>query len=167
MASRALPGTSAVEVLVAVMVCAAIAIPMLTLMQQERDTEQRSRFEYVALLAARDAAFAARALVAAGRMSPDAIGTALDGPLAGHPLDKLGDKFVGTKPGRGYYAEQQRIRIGVQVQPELAGASKRLRLATVSARWMDPAAIIGNNPAKEKRTVIELVAGILKPPGMP
>ena len=38
---------SAVEVMVAVMVAATIGIPLLTLIFQERDTEQRSRFDQI------------------------------------------------------------------------------------------------------------------------
>src|SRR5439155_4950594 len=81
-------GMSAVEILIAVMVAAAITIPVLTLVFQERDTEQRSRFEYLALLAARDEMYQARMLAGMGADLTRVTHGAR--PVKGNPLDGIG-----------------------------------------------------------------------------
>jgi prepilin-type N-terminal cleavage/methylation domain-containing protein len=154
-------GFSAVEVMVAVMVAASIGIPLLTLMFQERDSEQRSRFEYIALIAARDAAYEARTLVACGVKPEDVklANAALDGnPLAAF-VDK--NKYVGNPPDVKYPPEQKRIVRDLAI--DTADAAARVFLGKVTARWLDA------ELAKQdkRRSSLELVFGVAKPPGAP
>jgi hypothetical protein len=134
-------GVSAVEVMVAVMVAAAIAIPCLTLLFQERDTEQRSRFEYEALLAARDAMYEARMLIGIGAQPASAARTPAR-PLTGNPL----------------------ARVTVEITIDGPSATvPRLRPAKVLARWLDPAVASSAGQAGRK-SAVELHFGVLRPP---
>lgn len=154
-------GFSAVEVMVAVMVAATIGIPMLTLMFQERDSEQRSRFEYLALLAARDAAYEARTLVACGVKPEDA--KLANAALEGNPLAVFVDKskFVGTPPDVKYPPEQKRIVRDLAI--DTTDAAARVFVGKVVTRWVDPELA----KQEKRRTTLELVFGVAKPPGAP
>lgn len=151
---------SAVEVMVAVMVAASIGIPLLTLLFQERDSEQRSRFEYLAILGARDAAYTARALVACGQ-TPDSVKHGFTA-LEGNPLESVKAVFPGDRTCTTYAPEQKRVSIEVKIEPPLTPGS-RAQMGTVGARWVDP------ELAKDakRRTSIELVFGVLKQQGAP
>jgi hypothetical protein len=152
--------TSAVEVMVAVMVAAAIGIPCLQLLFAERDTEQRSRYEYVALLAARDEMYQARMLAALGA-TPESLAHDFRA-LEGNPLDGLGQAFIGNKTCSPYYPEQKRISTSLNVDPPLAGNTPRIQLATLTARWLDPS----QDPAARggsQKTTVDVVFGVLKP----
>lgn len=153
-------GFSAVEVMVAVMVAATIGIPLLTLLFQERDSEQRSRFEYLAILAARDAAYTARALVACGQ-TPNSAKQDFKA-LDGNPLESVKAVFPGDRTCTTYAPEQKRVSIEVKIDPPL-NASSRVHLSTVNARWVDPELARDT----KRRTSFELVFGVVKPPGAP
>ena len=152
-------GVSAVEVMLAVMVGAAVTIPILALLNQERDTEQRSRYEYLAVLAARDEMYQARMLVGLGT-DPAQVSHA-PRKLAGNALDGLGNLFEGGKPAATYPPEMERVTVEVAI--DAAAAGSRLRPAKVTARWMDPA--IANSPGQAgRKTDVEIYFGCLRPP---
>lgn len=155
-------GASAVEIMVAVMVAAAIAIPCLTLLFQERDTEQRSRWEYEALLAARDAMYEARMLIGIGAQPPAAERKPAK-KLTGNPLATLGTVLEGgTGDVPAYDAEQARITVEVSIDGPSATVP-RLRPATVVARWLDPA--VASSPGQAgRKSAVELHFGVLRPP---
>lgn len=153
-------GFSAVEVMVAVMVAATIGIPLLTLLFQERDSEQRARFEYLAILAARDAAYEARALVACG-VPPASVAHGFKA-LEGNPLDVLKDVFQDDRSSTTYSPEQKRVTLEVKIEaPTTAGS--RAQLGTVTTRWVDPELA----KLEKRRTTLEFSFGVLKPPGSP
>jgi len=152
-------GFSAVEVMVAVMVAATIGIPLLTLVFQERDTEQRSRFEYLALLAARDAAYQARALVACGQ-TPDSVKRD-SAALTGNPLDELKAVWTDAPKLTEYSADQKRVTIEVKI--DAAAAGTRMQVGTVNAGWVDPELA----KSEKRRTSLSLVFPVVRPPGMP
>lgn len=156
---RASKGFSATEVMVAVMVAATIGIPLLTLLFQERDSEQRSRFEYLAILAARDAAYTARARVAAGQPLADVNQAAT--ALTGDPCASLPTKTgpIQTTP---YSADQKRITIEVKLDNP-ATPTARVVSGVVTARWVDPELA----KSEKRRTSLELVFGVNRPPGAP
>ena len=155
-------GFSAVEVMVAVMVAATIGIPLLVLLFQERDSEQRSRFEYLAIVAARDAAYQARAVVACGQGVDKAKRD--NKALEKNPLEELKEVFLNKNPPTltEYSADQKRVTVEVKFDPPL-NPTTRAQLGTVSARWVDP------ELAKQdkRRTSFELTFGVLRPPGAP
>lgn len=153
-------GFSAVEVMVAVMVAATVGIPLLTLLMQERDTEQRSRFEYLALIAARDAAFEARALAACGKVGAAAHDFEA---LKGSPLKRLAPLFAdGKGPTTTEYSSDQ-ARVSLEVKLEAAPTGGQPQLGTVTARWIDP-----DLAAKDRRrSTLSLTFGMMKPPGVP
>src|SRR5688572_30428397 len=64
--SRRRRAISAVEILVGVAIFASIAIPILSMLYKSREAEQVSRFQYLALIAARDEMYRARFLIGAG-----------------------------------------------------------------------------------------------------
>lgn len=155
-------GASAVEIMVAVMVAAAIAIPCLTLLFQERDTEQRSRYEYEALLAARDAMYEARMLIGIGAQPASAARTPAR-PLTGNPLATLGTALEGGTGDVPAYGPEQ-ARVTVEVTIDAASASvPRLRPAKVVARWLDPG--VASSPGQAgRKSAVELHFGVLRPP---
>lgn len=157
-ASRA--GFSATEVMVAVMVAATIGIPLLTLLFQERDSEQRSRFEYLGILAARDAAYSARALVACGEKT-DTLNQGAK-PLEGNPLEAVKAIFPGDKTCTTYSPEQKRVTLEVKMEAA-ASTAARAQWGTVTARWVDSELA----KAEKRRTSFELVFGVNRPPGAP
>jgi hypothetical protein len=148
--------------LVAALVVAAVAIPLLTLLFQERDTEQRSRFEYLAILAARDEMYESRMALAAGAL-PDALAHDWK-PLTGNVLERLAGAAPGLTIDASYSPEQARVATQLKLEP--AGSS-RLRVATLDARWMDPQAAAGSEPGRERPSSLQLVFGLLPPPGSP
>lgn len=150
---------SATEVMVAVMVAATIGIPLLTLLFQERDSEQRSRYEYLALLAARDAAFTARALVACGQ--PLASASHGPEPLASGALESLKD-VMKERTCTSYSDEQKRITVEVKIDNP-ANAAARVAVGTVTARWVDPELAKSQN----RRSSMDLTFGVNRPPGAP
>lgn len=153
-------GVSAVEVMIAVMVGVAVTIPVLALLNQERDTEQRSRFEYLAVLAARDEMYQARMLVGLGTDPGQVAHTARK--LTGNPLDGLGNLFEGGKPALTYPAEMERVTVELTIDGPSAG-TPRVRPAKATARWMDPA--LAATPGQEgRKTDVELYFGVLRPP---
>ena len=154
---------SAVEVMVAVMVAATIGIPLLSLVFQERDTEQRSRFEYLALLAARDAAYQARALVACGQ-APDSVKRDPPAALEKNPLLEVKALFPNNDPPAltEYSADQKRVTVQLLLDPA-ASATARTRVGTVTAAWVDPELA----KQSQRRTSLSLVFGLVRPPGGP
>lgn len=154
-------GTSAVEVMVAVMVVAAVGIPLMTLLFAERDTEQRSRYEYAALLATRDEMYQTRMLVAIGAV-PESIAHDFR-PLAGSPLDSLGPAFIGAKGGPVYNAEQARVATQLTINPPAPGPTQRLQIANLAARWVDPQAN-ATRPGGARKSSVDTVFGVLRPP---
>lgn len=140
----------------AVMVGAAVTIPILGLLNQERDTEQRSRYEYMAVLAARDEMYQARMLVGLGTDPGQVQHTPRK--LTGNPLDGLGNLFEGGKPGVSYPAEMDRVSVELSI--DAAAAGSRVRPARVTARWMDPAVAAGSS----KKTDVDIYFGVLRPP---
>lgn len=140
----------------AVMVGAAVTIPILGLLNQERDTEQRSRYEYMAVLAARDEMYQARMLVGLGTDPGQVQHTPRK--LTGNPLDGLGNLFEGGKPAVSYPAEMDRVTVEVSI--EAAAAGSRVRPARVTARWMDPAVAATSG----KKTDVDIYFGVLRPP---
>lgn len=165
MNARRAPGFSAVEVMVAVMVAATVGLPLITLLMQERDTEQRSRFEYLAILAARDEAYQARALVACGK--PDKVAHGMQ-PLTKPPFSTtaftaLEPIFIGTPPaGVAKYSPDQ-ARISTAVTADLPTAANPVSVGVIKARWVDPDLAA----AQKRRTTLDLVFGMMKPPGNP
>ncbi len=150
-------GSFAAEVLVATLVAAAVIVPLLTLLFQERDTEQRSRFEYAALLAARDEICECRMALAAGAR-PESLAHDWR-PLTGNPFERLSDASPGLAVDVTYAAEQARVATRVTLEP---GAGGRLRLATVTARWLDPET--QRTPGgRERPTSLKLVFGLFAP----
>lgn len=156
---RASKGFSATEVMVAVMVAATIGIPLLTLLFQERDSEQRSRFEYLAILAARDAAYTARARVAAGQPLADVNQAAA--ALTGDPCASLPTRN-GPIQTTAYSADQKRITVEVKLDNP-ATPTARVVSGVVTARWVDPEVA----KSEKRRTSLELVFGVNRPPGAP
>jgi hypothetical protein len=158
-------GVSAVEVMVAVMVAAAIAIPCLTLLFQERDTEQRARYEYEALLAARDAMYEARALIAIGATPASAEKKNPAKPLVQNPLTLLGTALEGgTGDVPNYEDEQKRFTVEVTIGNPSASVP-RIRPAKVVARWLDPNVANSAGQAGRKSSVV-LEFGVLRPPSV-
>ena len=154
-------GMSAVEVMIAVMVAAAITIPILTLLFQERDTEQRSRFEYLALLAARDEMYQARMLIGMGA-DPKNVAHGLR-QVKLNPLDAIGNTFFeGTLPATKYPAEMERVQVEVSIDGSAAG-TPHVHPARVHATWLDPDAAKASGQAGRKSDV-ELQFGVLTPP---
>lgn len=151
-------GVSAVEVMVAVMVGAAVTIPILALLNQERDTEQRSRYEYLAVLAARDEMYQARMLVGLGT-DPAQVAHAAR-KVTGNPVDGIGNLYEGAKPGSVYPAEMERVTVELTID---AAAGSRVRPAKATARWMDPALAATPGQAGRK-TDVEVYFGVLRPP---
>jgi type II secretory pathway pseudopilin PulG len=164
MNARRKPGFSAVEVMVAVMVAATVGLPLLTLLMQERDTEQRSRFEYLAILAARDAAYTARALVACGAKQNEVMHgmeALTKNPPDKGPFDRLKPVFVGNTPDVKYGPDQSRI--STEVKGDFPTPAAPVSVGVVSARWVDPDLAA----AQKRRTQLDLVFGMSKPPGVP
>lgn len=153
-------GASAVEIMVAVMVAAALGIPMLTLLFQGRDTEQRSRFEYMASLASRDEMYQARVLVACG-VDPNQVAHDFRA-LEGDPLEDLGSVFAGSKPDVQYHASQKRVQTRVEIRGRGPG-SQRIHLGKVTAKWLDDAQAAKD----ERKTTVEMTFGVLRPPWSP
>lgn len=151
-------GFSATEVMVAVMVAATIGIPLLTLLFQERDSEQRSRFEYLAILAARDAAYTARALVAS-RKTLQEVNQAPTA-LTGHPLAAF--NFNPSDIPTEYSADQKRITVEVKLDNP-ATPDARVVTGVVIARWVDPELA----KSEKRRTSVEFSFGLTRPPGAP
>ena len=152
-------GVSAVEVMVAVMVGAAVTIPILALLNQERDTEQRSRYEYLAVLATRDEMYQARMLVGLGT-DPAQVAHAAR-KLTGNPVDGLGNLYEGAKPASTYPAEMERVTVELTIDAATAGS--RVRAAKAKALWMDPALAATPGQAGCK-TDVEVYVGVLRPP---
>ena len=157
---RAQQGFSATETMVAVLVGAAITIPTLGLLFQSRDAEQRSRFEYLALLAARDEMYQSRVLVALGRKTTEVAHAPK--VLAGNSLDALTPVFAGPPPIIDYHDDQSRVATGVEFDDTINQA-KRLRVGTITSRWMDPTAASGA-ANRARRTQMEIVFGVVLPP---
>lgn len=153
-------GFSATEVMVAALVAAVLAIPTLGLLFQSRDAEQRSRFEYLALLAARDEMYQSRVLVALGR-KPEEVAHGFRS-LTGSALEQLAPVFAGTPEKIDYLSEQERVATSITFEAANPVA-RRLRVGTLVARWMDPAAV-GGPGSKSRRTQMELVFGVVAPP---
>ncbi len=158
-------GVSAVEIMIAVMVCAAITVPMLGLLFQERDTEQRSRFEYVALLAARDEMYQAKFLVGIGAQ-PASVAHADARPLKGSPMQGI-PGTVFTDPGGlpDYSADQERVKLVTEIDAAPADVP-RLHAARTTAAWLDPE--LAKIPSQQgRKTTVELQFGVLRPPWVP
>lgn len=163
-------GLTATEVLVAALVGGAIAVPLLTLLFQERASVQYSRFRHAAVLAARDEAYEARFAVAAG-VDPDSLEHDWQ-PLVGSPLERLGDRVSGGGlPDAVYAREQQRLQTRLEILTRTVPDSgdpvqERLQLAAVSVRWDEPEVAAEEGPAKKTRRPgsIRLVFGWLLPP---
>jgi len=154
-------GMSAVEVMIAVMVAGAITIPILTLLFQERDTEQRSRFEYLALLAARDEMYQARMLIGMGA-DPRNVAHA-PRQVKGNPMDAVGTTyFEGTPPATKYPDDMQRVQVEVGIDSPSAG-TPHVHPARVHATWLDPDAAKATGQAGRKSDV-EIQFGVLTPP---
>ncbi|MBI4868900.1 MAG: hypothetical protein HY816_18325 [Candidatus Wallbacteria bacterium] len=148
--------------LVAALVAAAVAVPLLTLLFQERDTEQRSRFEYLAVLAARDEMYESRMAVACGAAA-DSIGHAWR-PLTGNVMERLKDAAPDLSVPATYSADQRRVSTKLDLE---TGANPRLRVGTLQARWVDPAAGQPSGDKKERPSSLQLVFGVLIPPWVP
>jgi hypothetical protein len=149
-------GFSAAEVMVAVLVAGVLAIPTLGLMFQSRDAEQRSRYEYLAVLAARDEMYQSRVLAALGR-TPDQIRHGFN-PLTGSILETL---FASPPPAIAFHADQERVEVALEFEAANP-AAKRLRVGKLRARWMSEAVTSGPN-AKSRRTSMDLVFGVVLP----
>lgn len=147
-------GLSGVEVVMAALIAALLSIPILALLFQERDTGQRSRFEYGAILAARDEMYETRLLIAAGAV-PDELEHGWL-PIDGSALDRLAPLVPASDPGYGYHLEQHRIETQLTLEPR----SGTVRVARVLARWLDPTA---SSQEKANRAVVSLVFGFPEP----
>jgi type II secretory pathway pseudopilin PulG len=152
-------GFSAVEVMVAVMVAAAVGIPLLTLLMQERDTEQRSRFEYLALIAARDEAYESRLMVACGEAANVKHGVT---KLENSPLRRLATLFEGGAPNTCDYGPDQ-LRVTLETALDDPPPGSRLQIGTVTARWVDTEL----EKKDKRRASLTLQFGAMKPPGVP
>lgn len=145
--------------MVAVLVAAVLAIPTLGLLFQSRDAEQRSRYEYLAVLAARDEMYQSRVLAALGR-TPDQIGHDFK-PLTGNILEGLAPVFASAPPQIAFHADQERVEVSLAFEGANP-AARRLRVGKLRARWMSAAATSGPN-AKSRRTSMDLVFGVVLP----
>lgn len=155
-------GVSAVEVLIAVMIGAAVTVPVLALLFQERDTEQRSRFEYLALLIARDEMYQARMLVGMGADPQQVAHTPRK--LSGNPLASIGGTFFdGTPPGPVYPDEMLRIASELVIDGPSQG-TPHLHPAHVKVTWLDPD-LAKSSANVGRKTDLELHFGVLTPPG--
>lgn len=156
-------GSLAAEVAIGTLIVAAMAIPLLTLLFQERDTEQRSRLEYWAILAARDEVYESRMAVAAGA-KPDTLSHDWR-PLKDNVLERIKGAAPGVTVDANYHPDQARIATKLTVDQ----GPGRLRTATLVARWVDPPTGGGTAPsgAKERPTTFQLVFGLLLPPWTP
>lgn len=151
-------GFSAVEVGVAMLIAAVVGVPMLSLLFQGRDTEQRSRFELLAVLAARDDMYQSRLLVACGAAPASVAKTPQ--PLDGNPCQGLQPIFRGTLPDVRYYEIQKRVVASVTMKGPVNGASPRIHLAEAEARWNEV-----NGVARDGRKAsVVLPFGVLVPP---
>lgn len=153
---RAARGFSAVEVTIASAVAALLAVPLLALMWQERDTAQRARFEYLAVIAAREEMYEARLLAALGA-SPGEIAHEDWQPLEGDVLARLANATDGPRPLAAYRPDQSRI----ETRLEIAHGSGRLRNATLQVRWSDPQSAAGS---QKRPSGFLLTFGLLLPP---
>ena len=159
MRARGPGGSFAIEVLVAALVAAAVAIPMLTLLFQERDTEQRSRFEYLAVLAARDEMYESRMAVLAGGDYASLKHAWV--PLTKGPLERLKDAAPGVTIDAKYHPDQARVATQLDID---GAATGRLRAVTIGARWSDPQTSAPVPGKKERPTSFQLISSVLLPP---
>lgn len=148
-------GVTAVETALAALVAAVLSVPLLVLLFRERDSGQRTRWEYLALLAAREAMYDARFLAAAGAQ-PVTLARGFH-PLTGSPLESLAPVAFGATTQLRYPPAFERIETSLAVEP----AGFRLHRATVTARWSDPAA---SEPNDARPREVRLVTGLLSPP---
>ncbi len=150
-------GVSAVEVVVAAFVAAAIAVPLVALLSQQRDAGQRSRYEYLALLAARDAAYESRFLAAAG-LDPAKLEQDWTG-LKGSVYARLGETASGLRAKFEYPPEHTRI----QTHVAWLSSQGRQHLGRVRVRWQEPEKV-GSAAANSRRpSETDLVFGALRP----
>ncbi|MBI3893494.1 MAG: hypothetical protein HY303_18405 [Candidatus Wallbacteria bacterium] len=163
MLDRRIAGSFAIEVLVAALVAAAVAVPLLTLLFQERDSEQRSRFEYLAILAARDEMYESRMAVACGA-PPDKVAHPWR-PLKGNVMERLKDAAPDLALDVSYHPDQ--ARVATQAVMDAAGANPRLRSVTLDARWIDPTTGPPSPDKRERPSSLQLIFGVLVPPWVP
>ncbi len=154
---RTIEASLAVEVAVSTLIVAAFAIPLMSLLFQERETEQLSRYQYVALVAARDEMYQSRMAVAAGATA-DSIAHGFE-ELTGSPLGRIEPMAPGVTLPVTYHKEQSRIETQLVLEPDTGG---RIRLATVEARWIDPAN--QGNGSGGRPSSLKIVFGLLTPP---
>lgn len=153
----------ATEVLVAALVAAALSVPLLSLAFQERESVQVSRFQYAAVLAARDEMYAVRFAVAAGA-DPATLQHAWR-PLEGDPFTPLAPMATDLGVDVSYPAEQGRIETQLSIEaapgaPPGSELGRRLRLGTLIARWREPAA----GGVAERPAAVRVVFGVMSPP---
>lgn len=134
---------------------ALLSVPLLVLMFQERDTGQRSRFEYLALLAAREEMYDARFLAACGA-TPKPLLEHSWRPQRGGLLARLGPAAASVKSGLEYRPLQSRIETSLSLE----SGTGRLRRATVLARWEDPDT---KRAGDTRPDTVRLVIGLLWP----
>lgn len=159
-------GMSAVEILMGSAIFAVIAIPILSALNTSREAEQVSRYQYLALLHARDEMYRSRFLIGVGAKF-DSIKKNANSPVQGGVMDDLGTTFSadGANALPSYTEEQKRISLEVKYVDGVTAASQRQKLAQVTARWLnDPD---GTTNPGERPTTVNLVFGVLKPPGAP
>lgn len=159
-------GVSAVEVVVGAMVAGLLGVVVMSTLFQSRDAEQRSRLQYLALLAARDQVYRARFMIGAGAIR-SAVERTNFTRLEGDPLaDIAGVSDVPINTVSPYYPGQKRIAYKLVLETPAAG--ERISLGTVTARWVDGAGD-GQAPAaaRERPATLQLTFGVLKPPGAP
>lgn len=158
--SKGRAGFQAIEIAVATLIAAAVAIPVMTLLFQGRETEQLSRLRSLALLAAHDEMFECRMALAAGAL-PE--GLAHDWrPLVGNVLERLAAAGPGVAIDAVYGPDQSRISTRLTLEP---ATPSRIRLATLEVRWLDTGPDAGTAAADGRPTSMQLVFGLMTPGG--
>jgi type II secretory pathway pseudopilin PulG len=120
------------EALVATLIFAIVAVPLVGLVVTERNTAVKAHLMYQALLAAREEIYDIRFLLAAG--TPRARVAHGWKRVSGNAVGRLGGVWSGNRPGLDYTQDQERLETRVSFKP----GNGRLWVGSIEARFSRP-----------------------------